>query len=115
VQSSFQVGEPIRWVSESGDSAVEGVILEVNKPQLLAHTWTVCYDPSVSHETTRVTWRLEQRGKLTQVVVEHDVTGAPLTAALIAVDGWSFILSGIKTLIETGKPIPMVPQMAGEG
>jgi hypothetical protein len=52
---------------------------------------------------------------LTKLVVEHDVTGAPLTAAQAAVDGWSFILSGIKTLVETGKPIPMVPQAAGKG
>jgi uncharacterized protein YndB with AHSA1/START domain len=114
VQSSFRVGEPIRWVSESGDPAVEGVILELNAPHLLAHTWTACYDPSACHETSRVTWRLQQRGKLTTVVVEHDVTGAPLTAAQIAVDGWSFILSGIKTLVETGKPIPMVPQTVGQ-
>src|SRR5579872_3437186 len=113
VQSSFRAGEPIRWVTESGDPAVEGKIFEVNAPHVLAHTWVVRYDPNVSHETSRVTWRLDQRGKLTKLAVEHDVSGAPLTAAQIAVDGWSFILSGIKTLVETGNPIPMVPQMEG--
>jgi hypothetical protein len=47
------------------------------------------------------------------LTVEHDVTGPPLTAAQIAVDGWPFILAGIKTLVETGEPIPMLA--AGEG
>ena len=115
VESTFRAGAPIRWVSESGEAAVEGEILEVKAPNLLEHTWGVRYDPSLSHEKSRVSWRLEQRGKLTKLIVEHDVTGAPLTAAQIAIDGWSFILSGIKTLVETGSPIPMVPQLAGEG
>lgn len=113
VRSSLRVGDAIRWVSDAGEPAVEGEILAVSAPNLLSHTWLVRYDPSVAHETTRVTWRLEQRGKLTKLAVEHDVTGAPLTAAQMAVEGWSFILSGIKTLVETGKPIPMVPQTAG--
>ena len=113
LESSLRAGAPIRWVDESGQPAVEGEILEVRAPHVLAHTWVVRYDPSLSHETSRVTWRIEAKGKLTKLTVEHDVTGTPLTAAQIAVDGWSFILAGIKTLVETGKPIPMVP-MGGE-
>ena len=113
LETTLRAGQPIRWIAENGEPAVEGEVLEVNAPHYLAHTWVVRYDPNLSHETSRVTWRVEQRGELTKLTVEHDVTGAPLTAAQIAVDGWSFILAGIKTLVETGKPIPMVP-MGGE-
>ena len=112
LESTLRSGAAIRWVNEAGEPAVEGKILQIDAPHRLTHTWIVRYDPSLSHETSQVTWRLEKMGKLTKLMVEHDVTGAPLTAAQIAVDGWSFILAGIKTLVETGKPIPMVA--AGE-
>ena len=113
LESTLRSGSAIRWVDESGAPAVEGKIVQIDAPHHLVHTWIVKYDPSLSDETSQVTWRLEKRGKLTKLTVEHDVTGAPLTAAQIAVDGWSFILAGVKTLVETGEPIPMVA--AGEG
>jgi hypothetical protein len=42
--------------------------------------------------------------------VTHDLTGAPTTAAFVtgeipnAGGGWSFMLSDLKTLLETGQP-----------
>jgi uncharacterized protein YndB with AHSA1/START domain/DNA-binding transcriptional ArsR family regulator len=109
VESTLAVGDPIRWVMDNGAPAVEGEVLESDPPHLLVHSWVIRYDPQFSHETTRVTWRLEPKraakGTLTKLTVEHDVTGAPMTAGHVSIDGWSYILSGIKTLVETGEPI----------
>ena len=36
----------------------------------------------------------------------HDqLEGAPKTAASVAGVGWMYVLSGLKTLLETGKPL----------
>lgn len=105
IQSTLATGDPIRWEMENGAPAVEGTVLESDPARLLVHTWVIRYDARLSHETTRVTWRLEPKGRLTRLTVEHDLSGAPLTAEHVSNDGWSYILSGIKTLVETGEPI----------
>lgn len=56
-------------------------------------------------------WRLEQRGKACKVIAIHDFDHAPKTAAHLGEgqDGWSVVLSGLKTYLETGKPLELPP------
>ena len=105
VESTFQLGDPIRFVDDGGRTAVEGEILESDPPHRLVYTWVIRYDAKFSHETSRVTWQIEPQGDaLCQLTLTHDVTNAPLTAPHVT-GGWPFILSGIKTLLETGEPL----------
>lgn len=105
IESRFGIGDPIRWVDDAGRPQVEGTVLESERPHRLAHTWIVRYDPSLSHETSRITWVIEPiSDSLCRLTVTHDLTTAPLTAAHIT-GGWMLILSGIKTLLETGEPM----------
>ena len=46
-----------------------------------------------------------ERGPTVLVSVEHDVTGAPETSAMISPVGWSKPFSRLKTLLETGEPM----------
>ncbi|MEM7308372.1 MAG: SRPBCC domain-containing protein [Planctomycetota bacterium] len=46
------------------------------------------------------------RGPTVLVSVRHDVTAAPETAAMISEVGWAKPLSRLKTLLETGRPMP---------
>jgi uncharacterized protein YndB with AHSA1/START domain len=64
---------------------------------------------------TKLTWELQPvRGGVTKVTVTHDVTGAPMWAAVLRGDhessgaggGWNEVLSGLKTLLETGHQLP---------
>jgi hypothetical protein len=42
--------------------------------------------------------------------VTHDLLeGAPKTAASVAGPGWMMVLSGLKTLLETGRPLRDAP------
>ncbi len=90
--------------SESwGDSEV----LEWDPPRKLVHGWQSAYDPELAGEaTSRVTWEIEpQDGGMTKLTLVHDqLEGAPKTAESVA-GGWMLVLSGLKTLLETGKPL----------
>jgi uncharacterized protein YndB with AHSA1/START domain len=86
-----------------GDSA----ILEEDPPRRLVHEWQGLYDPDLAaEETSRVTWEIEpQDGGITKLTLIHDqLEGAPKTAESVA-NGWMFVLSGLKTLLETGRPL----------
>jgi hypothetical protein len=60
---------------------------------------------------TRLTYEISERGDgLSRLTVVHELEGAPRLAALMAGEmedqgaggGWSFVLSSLKTLLETG-------------
>jgi len=59
-----------------------------------------------AEEPSRVTWEIElQDGGISKLTVVHDqLEHAPKTAENVA-GGWMYILSGLKTLLETGEPL----------
>jgi uncharacterized protein YndB with AHSA1/START domain len=87
-----------------GDEAV----VEFDPPRRLVHGWRSLYDPELAvEEASRVTWEIEpQEGGFSKLTVVHDkLEGAPKTAASVAGPGWMMVLSGLKTLLETGEPL----------
>jgi uncharacterized protein YndB with AHSA1/START domain len=91
-----------------GDLRADAAILEWQPPFRLAHGWRPLYDPELAAEpTSRVTWEIEpQDGGYCKLTVVHDqLEGAPKTAAGVSGDGWMLVLSGLKTLLETGEPL----------
>ena len=93
--------------ADSDDVLVDGEVQESDPPRKLVHTWKAYWDPEMAAEQpSRVTWEIEpQDGGFAKLTVVHDqLEAAPKTAAGVA-GGWSFILSGLKTLLETGKPL----------
>jgi uncharacterized protein YndB with AHSA1/START domain len=82
-------------------------ILEEDPPRRLVHGWKGLYDPELAEEeTSRVTWEIEpHEGGYSKLTLVHDrLEGAPKTAASVA-GGWMLVLSGLKTLLETGEPL----------
>lgn len=113
VQSTFKKGAPIHYVMPDGTPTVDGEVLECEPKKRLVHTWKIRYDEALSHETSTVEWRIEERGHACRVVAIHDFKGAPKTSAHLGAgnDGWSVVLSSLKTFLETGKPLDL--PMAG--
>jgi uncharacterized protein YndB with AHSA1/START domain len=93
------------------DVILDGEILEIDPPSKLVQTWRALFDPSSAAEPlTRLTWELvEEMPGLTILTVTHELDGAPVTAAQVrgelanAGGGWPFILSDLKSYLETGK------------
>ena len=72
------------------------------------HGWRSLYDPTLAaEEESRVTWEIEPKdGGVCLLTVVHDqLDGAPKTAQSVSGPGWMFVLSGLKTLLETGSPL----------
>jgi uncharacterized protein YndB with AHSA1/START domain len=87
---------------------VDGRVVESDPPRKLVHTWRSLYDPETAgEEPSRVTWEIEDgEDGVSKLTVVHDqLGGAPKTAAGVSGEGWMRVLSGLKTLLETGKPL----------
>jgi uncharacterized protein YndB with AHSA1/START domain len=92
--------------------AVDGEVIEASPPHRLVQTWRMAMDPTLAAEGfTRLTYEIEPiQGGVTKLTVTHDLTGAPGLASMVAGDhentgaggGWAWVLSGLKTLLETG-------------
>jgi uncharacterized protein YndB with AHSA1/START domain len=101
---------PDRHLSHGPDGSVwgDGPVFEWDPPHRLVHEWRSLYDPGVAAEApSRVTWEIEPRdGGFCLLTVTHDrLEGAPRTAASVSGPGWMFVLSGLKTYLETGAPL----------
>jgi uncharacterized protein YndB with AHSA1/START domain len=105
VETSGKRGTPIRHHSSDGSSLWgDDMIIESDPPRRLVHTWRALYDAELAAEpSSRVTWEIEpQPDGVTKLTVIHDeLEQAPKTAAHVA-GGWMFILSGMKTVLESG-------------
>jgi uncharacterized protein YndB with AHSA1/START domain len=83
-------------------------VLEYEPPRRLVHSWVSYYDPELAaEEPSRVSWEIEpQEGGYALLTVTHDrLEGAPKTAESVSGTGWMMVLSGLKTLLETGEPL----------
>ena len=108
IESTWEQGAPYAgWASDRSQQYVDGEVIEASPPRKLVTTWRALYDPETAAEPfSRVTWEIEPAGDgVTKLTVVHDeLEGSPKTAENVA-GGWSYVLSGLKTLLETGEPL----------
>jgi uncharacterized protein YndB with AHSA1/START domain len=101
---------PERYLSHGPNGEVWGdaQVAEFDPPRRLVHGWRSLYDPELAKEDeSRVTWEIEQQddGVSLLTVVHDQLEGAPKTAAGVAGVGWMHVLSGLKTVLETGEAL----------
>lgn len=107
--------EPSEAMRAHGASGVvvEGEVIAADAPRRLEQTWHALFSPETSAEPpTRLTFELEElQPGITRVDITHDATGAPLTDGFTSGaqreygGGWPWVLSDLKTLLETGKAL----------
>jgi uncharacterized protein YndB with AHSA1/START domain len=89
---------------------VDGEVIEADPPRRLVQTWRFLWDEQIASEgPTRVTFQIDEGpGGASKLTVTHELENAPTTAAYLAGEvpdaggGWSWVLSDLKTLLETG-------------
>ena len=94
------------------DVIADGEVVEATPPTRLVHLWNPRFAPEVGGEpATRLTWELTAADfGGTKLTLTHELAGTPSTAAMVAGapgsgGGWAFVLSDLKTLLETGSAI----------
>jgi len=99
---------------EVPDVAIDGEVVEANPPHRLVLTWRMLMVPpgETPQGFTRLTYEIDPiDGGYTKLTVVHDLAEAPRLVSMVAGDeessgaggGWPWILSDLKSLLETGK------------
>ena len=102
------VGDRITSRGPNDELWGDDTVRECDPPRRLVYGWRSLYDEEMAKEApSRVSWEIEPRegGFCLLTVVHDELEGAPKTAASVSGTGWMFVLSGLKTLLETGQPL----------
>jgi uncharacterized protein YndB with AHSA1/START domain len=110
---NFGVGVDSDWSPGSSYTSVHpaagieiaaGENLEVEPPRRLVQSFKALWSDDVKAQgTSRVTWEIEPVGDSCQLTVTHDQLPEGANPELYG--GWPMILSGLKTLLETGEEL----------
>ena len=107
VYSDWRSGSP--YIAKAGAATIspnmsifEGDILEVDPPRRLVQSFRALWSDDVKREgTSRVTWEIEPIADSCRLTVVHDQLREAANPELYG--GWPMVLSGLKTLLETGE------------
>jgi len=107
VRSTWEVGAPISYDYEDGSVAADGVVLEIEPGRRVVMAFTPRWDPDMAAEgPVRMTWAIEAgedggptRLTVTSALIPGSKTEADFTGGVVT------IVSGLKTLLETGEPL----------
>jgi uncharacterized protein YndB with AHSA1/START domain len=105
IDSDWTPGSRYEAVHPAGPTPIsEGENLEVDPPRKLVQSFNALWSDDVKAEgTSRVTWEIEPVGDSCRLVVTHDALREGANDELYG--GWPMILSGLKTLLETGETL----------
>ena len=106
VESDWKVGSSFRY-SIDGKEAILGAILEADPPRRLVQTIDARWDDDVTPDApTRLTWEIEEVAPgISKVTTIHDQFPSRTATFHQVAGGMPFILSGLKSLLETGRPL----------
>jgi uncharacterized protein YndB with AHSA1/START domain len=105
VELEQKVGAPFTVRLPDGSVHISGEVIECDYPRRLTITWNVNWPALVEKlGSTLVTYEIEQAGEAVRLTVTqaHD---RPISEDILSGGraGWPAILSGMKSLLETGK------------
>ena len=105
VESDWTPGSHYVGVHPMAPGALlEGENLEVDPPHKLVQSFTALWSEDVKSEgSSRVTWEIEPVGDSCRLTVTHDQLREGANSEIYG--GWPMILSGLKTLLETGETL----------
>ena len=113
VDSDFAVGSPITYKQPDGSLDIDGKVLEADPPRKLVHSFSSRWEANEDPPST-VTWEITPMGSETCLLsVTHGGFPSENASYNSVKDGWPIILSGLKTLVETGEKLKIeMPETA---
>ncbi len=105
--SDWKRGSP--WEHRRADAArtlvLLGEVLEARPPRLLVITWAEPRDRARRDRHSRVTFEIEPVAEMVRLTVTHDELEAGSEMHRKVSQGWPRVLSSLKSLLETGRPL----------
>jgi uncharacterized protein YndB with AHSA1/START domain len=105
IESDWRVGSKVLWL-RNGEVTDEQVVLAVDPQRSLSHTFHPMFGELKAEPPSGVTFSLEENGGVVRLTVIHDSFPPESKVFRACSDGWPMILSNLKTLLETGTPLP---------
>ncbi|MFM2031623.1 MAG: hypothetical protein RLZZ297_388 [Chloroflexota bacterium] len=106
LESTWEVGAPLLFIRH-GEVTDRNEILEVVAPQLLRYTFKPVFADFAHEAPSRVSIFLDHDNGVTRLTLRHE-DFAPQSSVLPAIRvGWPMLLSSLKTLLESGSPLPV--------
>lgn len=104
IESDWKPGSPVFYRNApGGEITVDGAVLEIDPPNRLVISWHVQYNDQAGKEPpSRVTFSLDEHEDQTRLKVVHDEFPEDTVLFDSISDGWPWILSSLKSLLETG-------------
>jgi uncharacterized protein YndB with AHSA1/START domain/DNA-binding transcriptional ArsR family regulator len=105
VRSDWKTGSKLVYF-RGDETQIDCKITEIDAANRLVHSFSAVWDPETAKDRpSRVTWEIERMGDACRLIVTHDDFDGETSTYREVEHGWPQILSGLKTLIETGKPL----------
>jgi uncharacterized protein YndB with AHSA1/START domain/DNA-binding transcriptional ArsR family regulator len=106
VASTWARGARYEHRASDGSLRIEGEIVEIDPPRRLVQTFSCpAKEETRADRASRVTWLIEPMGEACKLTLTHDDFDGETATFKSVGSGWVPILSGLKTLIETGEPL----------
>ena len=114
VQNGVEAGGDFSYAAPVAEmQGIKGKILETVRPTKLVTSFQGCWDEAMQYDApSRVTFEIEQQGDFCKLTLIHDEFDGETATYHGVSGGWPGILSGLKTLLETGKPLGYNPMAA---
>ena len=105
LRSEWKAGSTFEMVRTDGTVSDAGKVVESDPPRRLAYTFINLSDKYKGEPTALATFVIEPHGKLVKLTLTHEgfAEGGQFLAGIS--NGWPVILSGLKSLLETGKAL----------
>jgi uncharacterized protein YndB with AHSA1/START domain len=99
-----------KWEHRSSDKErvlrLVGKVIESSAPRRLALTWAFPADEAHEEKHTRVTFDIEPYRDVVRLTVTHDLLDRGSEMLRGITEGWPKVLSSLKSLLESGRPLP---------
>ncbi len=114
-KSDWKPDSPWQLIGADGTVTDTGSVLEIDPPRRMVISWRNEFMPDLKADGySRATFELEPQQDVVKLTVTHEI-GKQGSKFIQAVSGgWPMVLSGLKSLLETGQPlaIPRKPKAA---
>lgn len=106
IESDWKVGSSYRGYGPDGSVSSDGEIVEIEPGSHFKTTFKPAWLGETGQAPSTVSWDVQSLGPATLVKLTHaDIDDATFDAGQLG-PGWVYVLSSLKSLLETNEPLP---------